>query len=73
MSYPPERLEAVLKKMLPSYQPSIPDLAREEVMAEPTPHRIPGIESLVDVQDPEQGAAVVTDFLGSISMVEGNI
>ena len=36
MSYSPERREAVLKKMLPPNQRSIPDLAREEGIAEPT-------------------------------------
>jgi transposase len=36
MSYSPERREAVLKKMLPPDQRSIPDLAREEGIAEPT-------------------------------------
>lgn len=36
MSYSPERREAVLKKMLPPNQRSIPELAREEGIAEPT-------------------------------------
>jgi len=36
MSYSPERKEAVLKKMLPPDQRSIPDLAKEEGIAEPT-------------------------------------
>ena len=36
MSYSPERREAVLKKMLPPDQRSIPDIAREEGIAEPT-------------------------------------
>ena len=36
MSYSPERREAVLKKMLPPNQRSIPQLAREEGIAEPT-------------------------------------
>ena len=36
MSYPPERREAVLKKMLPPNQRSIPDLAKKEGIAEPT-------------------------------------
>ena len=36
MSYSPERREAVLKKMLPPNQRSIPDLAKEEGIAEPT-------------------------------------
>lgn len=36
MSYLPERKEAVLKKMLPPNQRSIPDLAKEEGIAEPT-------------------------------------
>jgi hypothetical protein len=33
MSYSPERREAVLKKMLPPDQRSIPDLAKEEGIA----------------------------------------
>ncbi len=36
MKYSPERREAVLKKMLPPDQRSIPDLAREEGISEPT-------------------------------------
>lgn len=36
MSYSPERREAVLKKMLPPNQRSIPELAKEEGIAEPT-------------------------------------
>ena len=36
MGYSPERREAVLKKMLPPDQRSIPDLAREEGISEPT-------------------------------------
>jgi hypothetical protein len=36
MGYSPERREAVLKKMLPPNQRSIPDLAREEGICEPT-------------------------------------
>ena len=36
MSYSPERREAVLKKMLSPNQRSIPQLAREEGIAEPT-------------------------------------
>ena len=36
MGYSPERREAVLKKMLPPNQRSIPELAREEGIAEPT-------------------------------------
>ncbi|ASJ73900.1 hypothetical protein IMCC3135_19105 [Granulosicoccus antarcticus IMCC3135] len=35
MGYSPERLEAVLKKILPPDQRSIPDLAREEGISEP--------------------------------------
>ena len=35
MSYSPERKEAVMKKMLPPNQRSIPDLAKEEGIAEP--------------------------------------
>lgn len=36
MGYSPERREAVLKKMLPPDQRSIPELAREEGISEPT-------------------------------------
>lgn len=36
MSYSPERKEAVLKKMLPPEQRSIPDLSKEEGIAEAT-------------------------------------
>ena len=38
MRYSNERKEAILKKMLPAHKKSIPVLAREEGISEPTPY-----------------------------------